>query len=116
MPKLPKAFTHFSETYPDLSEAYEALAGRCHKAGPLSKRERALVKLGIAIGARQEGALHSHTRKALELGILPEEIRHVAILALTTVGFPNMMAALTWMDDLLPAKEKNKGRGSKRRK
>ena len=115
MPKLPKAFTHFAEIYPDLSEAYEALSGRCHEAGPLSKRERALVKLGIAIGARQEGALHSHTRKALALGISPEEIRHAAILALTTVGFPNMMAALTWMDDLLPAPKKTKGKGSKRR-
>ena len=115
MSKLPEAFTRFSETYPGLSEAYETLAGRCHKAGPLSKRERALVKLGIAVGARQEGALHSHTRKALALGISPEEIRHVALLALTTVGFPNMMAALTWMDDLLPANKKGKGKGLKRR-
>lgn len=62
---------------------------------------RRLVKLGIAIGTGLEGAVHSHTRRALAESITPEEIHHVMLLAMTTVGFPRTMAALTWMNDLL---------------
>jgi len=62
---------------------------------------RRLVKLGIATGAGLEGAVHSHTRRALAEGIAPEEIRHAVLLAMTTVGFPRMMAALSWVNDLL---------------
>lgn len=116
MPKLPKAYREFAKAYPKPAEAYEALSGICHETGPLSKRDRTLVKLGIAIGAKHEGAVHSHTRKALDLGLAPEEIRHAALLALTLVGFPNMMAALTWMDDLLPGKPRPKKSATKTKK
>jgi alkylhydroperoxidase/carboxymuconolactone decarboxylase family protein YurZ len=43
----------------------------------------------------------SHTRKALESGSTPEEIAHAVLLALTTTGFPNMIAALGWVDEVL---------------
>ena len=62
---------------------------------------RRLVKLGIAVGAGLEGAVHSHTRRALAEGITPEEIRHAILMAMTTVGFPRTMAALSWVNDLL---------------
>ena len=48
-----------------------------------------------------EGAVHSHTRKAIIAGASHEEIRHVAILSLPTIGLPSMMAALSWIDDVL---------------
>ena len=44
-----------------------------------------------------EGALHSHTRKALETGYTREEIRQVAIIATLTIAFPSAMAALSWV-------------------
>jgi 4-carboxymuconolactone decarboxylase len=53
----------------------------------------------MAIGARLEGAVHSHTRRALEEGATPEEIHHVVLLSLTTLGFPHTIAALTWVED-----------------
>jgi alkylhydroperoxidase/carboxymuconolactone decarboxylase family protein YurZ len=70
-------------------------------AGPLNAKTRSLVGLAIAIGARHEGAVHSHTRKALEAGCTAKEIRHAVLLSVTTLGFPNMMAALSWVDDVL---------------
>jgi 4-carboxymuconolactone decarboxylase len=103
---LPKAFVAFGKRHGEVAGAYEALASACHEAGPLTERERSLVKLAIAVGMRHEGAVHAQVRKGLETGIEPEAMRHVALLALTTMGFPNMMAALTWMDDLLPEAEK----------
>lgn len=43
----------------------------------------------------------SHTRKALDSGASAEEIAHAVLLSLTTTGFPNMIAALGWVDEVL---------------
>jgi alkylhydroperoxidase/carboxymuconolactone decarboxylase family protein YurZ len=82
-------------------QAYEALGEATAEAGPLDARTRALVKLGIATGSGREGAVHSHARRALAAGCAPDEIRHVVLLAATTLGFPGMMAAMTWVEDVL---------------
>jgi AhpD family alkylhydroperoxidase len=103
MRKLPGTFKRFLETYPDVSRAYEQLGKATQDWGPLEKKTRELVKLGVAVGNRHEGAVHSHTRRALDAGATPDEVRHVVLLALTTIGFPNMMAALTWVEDVLNA-------------
>lgn len=104
--KLPKPFARFQKNHPEMAEAYEALSAACHAAGPLSPRERALVKLAVAVGARLEGAVHAQVRKGLKAGLSPEDVRHAVYLSLTTIGFPSMMAALTWVGDLLPTEEK----------
>jgi 4-carboxymuconolactone decarboxylase len=109
MAKIPRRFQQFTRDYPDVADAYEALGTAVHKAGSLDEKTRALVKLGISIGARLEGAVHSHVRKALEVGVTPNEVRHAALLALPTIGLPSTMAALSWIDDVA-------GNGPKRRK
>jgi 4-carboxymuconolactone decarboxylase len=101
MRKAPKRFIEFTNLHPKVAVAYETLAQECHKFGPLNERERALAKLGIAIGSGMEGSVHSQVRKALDAGLNPEEIRHTFVLALTAIGFPRMMAALTWAEDIL---------------
>ncbi len=101
MSKLPKRFTAFLKTYPDVGSAYRSLGDATMSAGPLDAKTAQLVKLGIAIGLRHEGAVHAHSRKALEAGCTREEIRHAAVLATTTMGFPSMMAALSWVDDVV---------------
>jgi alkylhydroperoxidase/carboxymuconolactone decarboxylase family protein YurZ len=77
------------------------LGAAVHAAGPLDEKTRALVKLGIALGSQQEGAVHAHVRKSLEAGASADEIRHVALLSIPTLGFPATMAALTWIEDVL---------------
>ncbi len=101
MSKLPSRFLKFQEEYPQVFDAYELLGKTAAEEGPLKLREIALVKLGIASGARMEGAVRSHTRRALESGATVEEIRHVIILTVTTLGFPSMMANLSWVDEIL---------------
>jgi len=101
MARLPQSYESFKETYPEIWQAYDRLGGLVHDAGPLTKKNRELVKLGISIGSRLEGAVHSHTRRALEQGATREEIYHVVLLALTTVGFPTTVATLTWVKDVL---------------
>ncbi len=101
MARLPKAFDEFKANYPEVFKAYEELGEACLNAGPLDAKTRELVKLGISLGADMEGAAHSHVRRALEQGANASELRHVALLALTTIGFPNMMKGLRWVEDVL---------------
>lgn len=101
MAKYPELFADFQAKYPKMWKAYDQLGAEAHKAGPLDEKTRALVKLGLAIGAHLEGAVYSHTGRALEAGVKPEEIRHVALLAATTLGFPTMMQTLAWVEDAL---------------
>ena len=107
MPKLPGPFVRFRRDFPQVGRAWEALGEACAKAGPLDARTRELVKLGMAIGGRIEGAVHAHARRALEAGATHDQIRHVVALAPPTVGFPTAVAASTWVGDVL-------GRGKKR--
>lgn len=88
------------EKYPDIGKAYSSLGDAVHKAGPLDDKTRALVKVAISGGAMLEGAFHSHIRKAVLAGVSKEELQHVAFLALPTIGFPSMMALLSWIDDI----------------
>jgi len=98
---LPKIFKTFSDKFPRVLEDYEQLGKSCRAAGPLGKKDQDLIKLGIAIGTNSRGAVMSHTRKALANGASPDEITHVVVLALTTTGFPNMIAAMGWVNEVL---------------
>lgn len=104
MPQLPKRFEKFKQDYPEAASAYEQLGKAVHSSGPLDDKTRALVKLAISTSAKLEGAVHSHTRKAIELGISKEEIRQTVLLALPTIGLPSTMAVMSWVDDLLEKK------------
>src|SRR5688572_19653571 len=99
--KLPGRFIKFQKNFPDVYQAYDALGAATASAGPLDGKVRALVKLGIAVGGQMEGAVHSHTRRAVEAGCTPDEIRHVVLLSITTIGFPTMMKSLSWVEDII---------------
>lgn len=103
--KLPGRYVQFQQAHPKLFSAYENLGKAAAAEGPLSEREIHLVRLAIAAGARLEGAVHSHTRRALEAGVSADEIRHVIMLGITTMGFPAMMATLSWVEDLISGGE-----------
>jgi alkylhydroperoxidase/carboxymuconolactone decarboxylase family protein YurZ len=106
--KLPSAYRRFADAQPRLMKAYEELSAATLAEGPLDRKHAELVKIGITIGARLEGATHSHSRRALEAGATPDEIRHAIRLALTTIGFPSMMAALGWADDVIDGTPKGR--------
>lgn len=107
MRELPKPYRQFTGENPAVARAYEALGEACAKAGPLDERTRELVKLGMAIGGRLEGAVHAHARRAVAAGATAEQVRHVVALAAPTVGFPTTVAAYTWVEEVL-AKRRGK--------
>jgi alkylhydroperoxidase/carboxymuconolactone decarboxylase family protein YurZ len=100
---LPAGAGEIAKAYPDVWEAYAALGKACSEAGPIDGRTARLVKLALAIGALSEGAVHSHTRRALEEGIASEELKQVALMAIPTLGFPQGVRVLTWIEDVTDA-------------
>ena len=102
MSELPEAYQHVQKQYPELMKHYEALGETAAKGGPLDAKTVALVKVAMCVAAGLEGGAHSAVRKALDAGCSPDELRHVAIVAVTTLGFPSMACARAWIEDLLP--------------
>jgi 4-carboxymuconolactone decarboxylase len=89
----------FRQDYPKVWEAFSALATECHSAGPLDDKTRRLVKLALAVGAGLEGATHSAVRHAADAGTSKDEMLHIAVLGITTLGFPSAMRAASWILD-----------------
>ncbi|WP_201743750.1 carboxymuconolactone decarboxylase family protein [Roseiconus nitratireducens] len=100
---IPKRYQRMHDEHPELMRAYESFGKAAKEAGPLSEREAALVKLAISLGAGLEGAAHSHCRKALEAGCTADDLRHVALISAPTIGFPTMMRAKSWVEDVVDA-------------
>jgi alkylhydroperoxidase/carboxymuconolactone decarboxylase family protein YurZ len=46
-----------------------------------------------------EGSVHSHARRARKAGATADEINHAILLLTSTIGFPSVAAALSWVDD-----------------
>jgi alkylhydroperoxidase/carboxymuconolactone decarboxylase family protein YurZ len=99
MPNPSRAAEQIRKGYPDVWNCFTELADACHDAGPLDEKTRRLVKLALAIGAGTEGGTHSAVRHAREAGITVKEMEHVAMLSVTTVGFPAAGRAFSWIRD-----------------
>ncbi|MBE0638232.1 MAG: carboxymuconolactone decarboxylase family protein [Bacteroidales bacterium] len=99
--KKPKHYLNVKETFPQLIQAVENLGEAARSAGPLDKKTTHLIQLAAAVTNRNEGAVHSHTRRLLEAGATPEEIRHAIVLLVSTIGFPSVMAGLSWAEDMM---------------
>ena len=67
----------------------------------MDTKTQRLLKLAIAIGSQRAGAVNSHTRRALKAGCTPDELVHVGILAITTVGWPAAFAAICWIQETI---------------
>lgn len=97
---LPGAANELAREHPEIWAAYAALGKVTAEAGPLTGREKRLVKLALAIGAGSEGAVHSHTRRARSEGIEADALMQVALLAIGPLGLPRAVAARTWIADI----------------
>jgi len=98
---LPNQFVKISEEYTDLLAAVENLGVAAKMSGPIDEKQAQLIQLAAAASIRSEGAVHSHTRRAIEAGANREEIHHTLLLLTSTIGFPTVAAALSWTDDVI---------------
>lgn len=98
--KLPKQFQKLSKEFPGVMAALEAL-GKAAAAGPLAEKTIELIKLGAAAAMGSEGSTHSHARRAVAAGASAAEVRHALISLVSTIGFPQVSAALAWTGDIV---------------
>lgn len=98
---LPGLYKTFREQYAAVAAGLDRLAATIDQTGGLDERSRRLVKLGIAIGSRSEGAVRSNARKAAAAGLEADQLRQAALLAVTTIGFPSAMAALQSIETVI---------------
>ena len=101
MRKPPKHFNQLTKRYPDYMAALERLGESVKQAGPLDPKTAELIQLAAAAAMRSEGAVHSHSRRAQDLGATREEIHHALLLLTSTIGFPTVSAAMSWADDVI---------------
>ncbi|MGP8079367.1 MAG: carboxymuconolactone decarboxylase family protein [Dehalococcoidales bacterium] len=102
----PKYFTEFKKRYPGVAKSFDQLGAECAKAGPIDKQTQHLIKLGVATGLGHEGNVQKLTQRALEDGVSPDEIRQAVLLSTTTAGFPTMLVAMQWVEEVIAAKGK----------
>ena len=99
--RLPSFLDGVIADYPEVWRAYQQLGSAAAEAGPLDARAQRLVKLALAVGARSQGAVHSHARRGLREGIPAEELLQVPLLAISSIGWSAAMAALAWVRDVI---------------
>ncbi|MGY2003991.1 carboxymuconolactone decarboxylase family protein [Blastococcus sp. SYSU DS1024] len=103
MTYLPRIYQDFTERFPDVAEAQGRLARAVREQSPFDEKTERLLTFALAVGAEADGAVRSNVRKAMAHGATPEELRAVALHAITTCGFPTAVAALRWIDEVLSA-------------
>ena len=98
---IPKWFETIRKMHPDFLSAVENLGKVLKKEGPLDDKTIHLIQLAAAATLRSEGSVHSHVRQAMEAGATSEEVTHAIIVLTSTIGFPNVSAALSWAEDVI---------------
>jgi len=82
-------------------ENHQEFGKTLREAGPINEKDANLIQLAAAAAIKAEGAVHSHARRALAAGAAPEEIYHAIILLTSTIGFPAVAAALSWVKEII---------------
>lgn len=101
MSQTPKHYQRMRQRYPEVLDAVGDLGRTVREAGPLPEKEIQLVQLAAAAAVKSEGGVHSHTRRALEAGATSEEVHHTLLVLISTLGYPNVAAAMSWAEDVI---------------
>ena len=102
MSRLPADhYLKLKERYAELISTVEAMTKTACSSGPLDEKSIHLIQLGAAAAIRLHGSTRSHAVRALEAGATAEEVRHAVIVLTSTIGFPAVAAALSWVDDVI---------------
>lgn len=105
----PGFYRQMKKRHPAVLAAVESLGQAVRGAGPLDDKTLHLIQLAAAAAVRSEGAVHSHVRRALDAGASVEEVRHALLALVSTIGFPNVTAAMSWAEDVIEKKPARSG-------
>jgi AhpD family alkylhydroperoxidase len=103
--KIPsKHYRKISKMFPQVMAAVENLGTTVREAGPIDNKTAELIQLAVAAANQSTGSVHSHTRRAIKAGATEKEIYHSLLLLISTIGFPKVAAALSWVREILEKK------------
>ncbi len=97
--ELPPIVQKIARDYPEVWSAYNEIGRAAAAVNTLDPRQERLIKLAMAVGARLEGAVRAHARRARAAGVEACALKQVALLAIPTIGWPSAVAALSWIED-----------------
>jgi alkylhydroperoxidase/carboxymuconolactone decarboxylase family protein YurZ len=66
--ELPKHYVSIRERYKEFGNVLSELGKITDKSGPIDHKNSHLIQLAASAAIRSEGAVHSHARRALDLG------------------------------------------------
>jgi len=98
---LPDHYSKLRARFKDYFDALDNLGEKARHAGPLDDKSAHLIQLAAAAAIFSEGSVHSHARRALLAGATEEELYHTLLIITSTVGFPTVAAAISWLEDVL---------------
>lgn len=104
--KLPKHYRSIKERFPEYGAALSKLGESVRNTGPLDEKTAQLIQLAASAAIRSEGGVHSHAKRALENGASEEEVYQAVLLVTSTIGFPNIAASVSWVDDIIEGRYK----------
>lgn len=102
--KFPDWYLSVKKKHGKYMEAIERLGKAVREEGPLDEKTSHLIQLAAAATIRSEGAVHSHAKRAIEAGATPDEVYHALMLLTSTIGFPIVSAALSWVEGVVKKK------------
>ncbi|MGB9744577.1 MAG: carboxymuconolactone decarboxylase family protein [Desulfurella sp.] len=97
----PNFYIDLEKDFPEFINSLENLGKVAKKTANLDEKTIQLVQLAAACAIGSEGAVHSHTRRALQAGATNNEIIGVCIALVSTIGFPKVAAAISWVRDII---------------
>ena len=98
--ELPKHYVSIRKRFEEYGVVLSDLGRVVRESGPINDKDSQLIQLAASAAIRSEGAVHSHAKQALEMGASDEEVYQTLLLLTSTIGFPNVAAAISWVDDL----------------
>jgi len=101
MEKYPTWYASMAKRHSAFIKAVEDLGKVIRQEGPLDDKTAQLIQLAAAATLRSEGAVHSHAKRAIDEGAQPDEVRHALMLLTSTIGFPTVAAALSWIEEII---------------
>lgn len=100
MPGPPDSYMRFINRYPKLDAAWQAIREQGDE-GPLDERTQRLIRIALAIGSANRGAVFTSVKKGLAVGVSPEEIEQVVALAAGNLGLPATATAYGWVREVI---------------
>jgi AhpD family alkylhydroperoxidase len=89
----------FTQKMPHIASKYNAFTEECFKEGKLSKKEKHLIALGIAIFSQDEYCMIYHTKGCLDQGASEEEILEAVGVTAAFGGGAAMSQAVTLVQE-----------------